>query len=453
MKRFYICIPILIIFLLLNYPNQIFAQEIDTTDIKIKKGWIPSPMPIIGFDTDVGLQYGALLYLNDYGDGSKYPDYIHSLYFEWSNTTKGNMIARFYYDTEYLIPNIRFIGDISYITEKALDFYGFNGYEAVYNPEWEDEDDPDYRSRVFYRHERKMFRVMAGFQGNLIRNNDKLKWIAGFTYFNNKVGSVDIDRLNKGKDEDEKLPDVDGLYDLYVTNGVLLPSERNGNQITYLKGGIVYDGRDFDAFPSKGVWTEAVFSYAPKFLGDWKSSYLKFTFIHRHYLSLIKRKLVFAYRLGYQGTIAGDVPFHIQPHVVPIDMRSATSQGLGGKSTLRGILRNRVVGDGFILGNFEMRWIFLRGILFKQNFYLGTNLFFDTGRVIQNVERDTSNWNDSENPYDQFFNPGAESFHNAAGIGLKVGVNENFVISADYGRAFDRGDGKSGFYIKLFWLF
>ena len=430
---------------------SILAQEEDTTAIKGKKGWTFGALPVVAYDSDVGFQYGALVNLFDYGDGTKYPDYLHSMYLEWSNTTKGSMIARFYYDSEYLIPNIRFTADISYLTERALDFYGFNGYEAIYNMNWEDENDPEYKSRVFYRHERKMFRVMAGFQGNLMRNNDKLKWIAGFTYFNNKIGPVDLDRLNKGKDEDDKLPDIEGLYDLYVRDSVLLPSEASGNQVTYLKGGLVYDGRDFDAFPTKGIWTEAVFSYSPKFLGDWESSYLKFTFIHRQYLPLVKKKLVFAYRLAYQGTIAGEVPFHIQPHIVPIDMRSATSQGLGGKNTLRGVRRNRVVGDGIIMGNFELRWIFLRTVVFNQNLYLGTNLFFDTGRVVQYIERDLSRW--PVGTFSQFFAPGTESFHNTAGLGLKIGLNENFIISADYGMAFDEGDGDSGFYLRLYWLF
>jgi len=431
--------------------TTILAQEEDTTAIKGKKGWTFGALPVVAYDSDVGFQYGALVNLFDYGDGTKYPDYLHSMYLEWSNTTKGSMIARFYYDSEYLIPNIRFTADISYLTERALDFYGFNGYEAIYNMNWEDENDPEYKSRVFYRHERKMFRVMAGFQGNLMRNNDKLKWIAGFTYFNNKIGPVDLDRLNKGKDEDDKLPDIEGLYDLYVRDSVLLPSEASGNQVTYLKGGLVYDGRDFDAFPTKGIWTEAVFSYSPKFLGDWESSYLKFTFIHRQYLPLVKKKLVFAYRLAYQGTIAGEVPFHIQPHIVPIDMRSATSQGLGGKNTLRGVRRNRVVGDGIIMGNFELRWIFLRTVVFNQNLYLGTNLFFDTGRVVQYIERDLSRW--PVGTFSQFFAPGTESFHNTAGLGLKIGLNENFIISADYGMAFDEGDGDSGFYLRLYWLF
>lgn len=432
--------------------SRLFGQTEDTTKTKIKKGWTFGALPVVAYDSDVGLQYGALVNLFNYGDGSTYPDYLHSLYLEWSNTTKGSMISRFYYDSEYLIPGLRVTADISYLTEKALDFYGFNGFEAVYNPEWEDDSHPDYKSRVFYRHERKMFRVMAGFQGNLMQNNSRLKWIAGITYFKNRINPVDIERLNKGKDEEDKLPDIDGLYDLYADNNVLRSTEVNGNQITYIKGGIVYDGRDFEAFPSKGIWTEAVFSYAPKLLGDWESSYLKFTFIHRQYLPLVKKKLVFAYRLGYQGTIAGEVPFHLQPHIVPIDLRSATSQGLGGKNTLRGVLRNRVVGDGIIFGNFEFRWIFFRTLVFKQNLYLGTNLFFDTGKVISNIERDLSQWPATE-PIEQYFNPGAESFHNSAGIGLKVGVNENFIVSADYGKAFVKDDGNSGFYLRLYWLF
>ncbi len=153
--------------------------------------------------------------------------------------------------------------------------------------------------------------------------------------------------------------------------------------------------------------------------------------------------------MAYQGTLSGDVPYHMQPHIVPIEMRTATSQGLGGKSTLRGILRNRVVGDGIILGNFEMRWIFFRTMVFKQNLYLGTNLFFDTGMVVKDMKRDFS----SLTNFDDFIGPGAEEMHFSAGIGLKVGLNENFVISVDYGQALDSRDGDSGIYIKLYWLF
>ncbi|NJK86365.1 MAG: hypothetical protein HC906_10745 [Bacteroidales bacterium] len=43
-----------------------------------------------------------------FGDGSTYPKYRHSIYLEWSRTTKGSGINQFTYDSEYLIPGIRF---------------------------------------------------------------------------------------------------------------------------------------------------------------------------------------------------------------------------------------------------------------------------------------------------------------------------------------------------------
>ena len=52
-----------------------------------------------------------------------------------------------------------------------------------------------------------------------------------------------------------------------------------------------------------------------------------------------------------------------------------------------------------------------------------------------------------------FSNYEAGKFHSAAGIGLKIGWNENFVISADFGKALDKQDGNTGFYIGLNYLF
>jgi hypothetical protein len=88
---------------------------------------------VLAFDTDLGFKYGGLTNLYYYGDGSIYPRYKHSLYFEWTRTTKGGGINQFIYDSEYLIPKIRVTAEASLLTEKTLDFYGFNGYEAYYN--------------------------------------------------------------------------------------------------------------------------------------------------------------------------------------------------------------------------------------------------------------------------------------------------------------------------------
>jgi len=462
MKNFYlILIPILILSLLLPW-KIVHSQDSTSTvlqakknkEIIPKKGWTFGILPAISFDSDLGFQYGALANLFYYGDGTTYPDYMHSLYLEWSQTTRGSGISRFYYDSEYLIPGIRLTADISYLTERAMQFYGFNGYDAVYHPEWEDDSDPDYITRVFYRHERKIFRVMANFQGNIIKKENRFRWITGFAVYNNSIAPVDIDRLNKGKSDDKKLPQVDGLYDKYVSWGIIHENEKSGNLVTYLKAGLIYDSRDFDANPFRGIWSEAVFSYAPYFLGDGKFSYTKLTLIHRQYFTVIPQRVSFAYRLAYQGTLSGIVPFHMQPHIVPTFLTSATSQGLGGSRTLRGILRNRVVGDGILFGNVELRWIFFRTVLFNQNIFLGTNLFFDAGGIVDKMELDLSQAHDSLGAdFPLYFNPGSETIHMSSGIGLKVGLNENFIVSFDFGKAFDDQDGNTGFYINMNYLF
>ncbi|MCK7525245.1 MAG: hypothetical protein MZV64_50385 [Ignavibacteriales bacterium] len=122
---------------------------------KIKKGWTFGALPIVAYDADMGFQYGALAQFFDYGDGTIYPDYRHTFYVEVSRFTKGSGVNQLFYDSKYLIPgNIRITADLDYLTERALDFYGFNGYEANYDQSVTDQESDDYISRVYYKHER-----------------------------------------------------------------------------------------------------------------------------------------------------------------------------------------------------------------------------------------------------------------------------------------------------------
>ena len=94
-----------------------FAQQDEGKDVeeveesikedKIKTGWNFGALPVISFDSDLGLQLGALTNLYHYGDGSRYPTYDHSLYLEGSWFLKGSGIFRFYYDSDRLIKGIR----------------------------------------------------------------------------------------------------------------------------------------------------------------------------------------------------------------------------------------------------------------------------------------------------------------------------------------------------------
>lgn len=442
-------------FLLLFAVGLMAQDDIEKKEVT-KDGWNFGALPTITYDTDLGFQYGALVDLYNYGDGSRYPKYNHKLYFEVSRFTKGSGINRFYYDSDRLIPGLQTSLDISYLSDQAYDFFGYNGYDAVVNYDWMDDEDAAYKTRMFYKYDRKMFRIKADLVGKL--SGDKLKWTAGFNMLNFKIGLVDIDKLNKGKEGDEQLPDHNtqpGLYQKYQDWGIISAEEADGGFIPALKAGLVYDSRDNKPNPMKGIWTEAVVEGAPEFLGA-ESSFAKLSLTHRQYFTIIKDDLSFAYRLNYQTSIAGNTPFYYQTQVVVSELKGATSEGLGGSSTLRGIKRNRVIGDGYFLGNIEARWKFVRFTFINNNFYLGLNGFVDFGQVtkrMKGVENNTEGLLDDEEDLKDYYDQDAEKLHVSYGAGLRVAMNTNFIIKVDYGMAADDRDGKSGMYIGLNYLF
>jgi len=132
-------------------------------------------------------------------------------------------------------------------------------------------------------------------------------------------------------------------------------------------------------------------------------------------------------------------------------LTGALSEGIGGAKTIRGIYRNRVVGDGFFYGNVEMRWKFVRFNFINNNFYLGLNAFSDFGQVTNKI--DVTPRNATVVNRSSYFKDDAETLHISYGAGLRIAMNENFVIAVDYGRAIKEQDGKSGMYIGLNYLF
>ncbi|WP_430815869.1 Omp85 family outer membrane protein [Carboxylicivirga sp. RSCT41] len=440
---------ILCFILFCTLPFASFSQKDSTY---IKEGFTFGLLPAISYSADLGFQYGGLTNLYWYGDGSNYPDYNHSLYLEYSEYTAGSTLMRLYYDSPVIIPGIRTTADITYFRDLAMDFYGFNGRDAVYNQDWEDDSSPHYKSSVFYRHHREMFRIMTNFKGHLNTNKPEWEWMAGLVYFDFTIGSVDIDRLNKRKDDDEKLPEIDGIYDKYLDWNIIDEDEAEGGRHAYLKLGLSYDTRDITANATKGIWTELFVAHMPSFLSSQTDSYTRLNLFHRQYFALNKsRNLTFVYRIGYQHKLSGTIPFYLLPHMSTSILTSATSQGLGGSKTLRGINRNRIVGNGSLLTNLEFRWKMWRTKLFKQDFYLGTNYFADMGLITQDYKIDKSMVPADE--YDLYFNDTNDRPHISYGMGLKAALNENFVLSADYGIAVSKQDGTSGLYITLNYLF
>ncbi len=415
---------------------------------KIKTGWNFGGLPILSFDSDLGLQLGVLGSLYHYGDGSRYPMYNHYIYAEASFYTRGSGVLRLYYDSDKLIKGVRLTADATYNPDLLYAFYGFNGYQSEYNPDWIEDS-----TRIFYRTQRKFTRLMLSFQGRFL--TDKLHWLAGVDYYLINVENVNVKFLNEKKDEEDKIPSEDSmpsLYNRYQQWGLITPEEANGGNYAAIKVGLVYDTRDNEPNPNRGMWSEVVLVGAPKFLSTMQSGFSKISLVHRQYFTIIRDRLTFAYRLGFEATLSGHTPWYAQSRLYPSVLKGSSSEGLGGAKTIRGVLRNRVVGDAIGLGNFEFRWKFLKTIIFNQNIYLALNGFFDTGKVFKEMEEDRIE-KLPEDVKKVYFPEEKDSFHNSAGVGLRIVMNQNFIVAVDWGKALDKRDGTSGLYIGLNFLF
>ncbi len=443
---------ILLFAVIISFP--ILAQDADDNvspdkkTEKVKTGWTFGGVPVVAYDADQGFKYGALVNVYNFGDGSRYPMYDQSIYLEWSRTTKGSGINQITWDTDRLIPGIRSFFEASLLTEQALDFYGFNGYQAKFDASYDADPLDDLSDRLFYRHSRQLVRVKADFQGEISGN--KLRWLAGIGYYGNKIDAVDVDKLNEGKTED--LLSANSLYTDYINWGIISADQANGGGHTLLKGGLVFDTRDNEPNPFSGMWTEMQIHYAPSFLSNTDYGYGRIIFTHRQYFTIIPDWINIAGRLSYQGKLFGEMPFYMMPYLFNTAPK-LTTDGVGGSKTVRGVLRNRIVGEGFAYGNIEVRGKILKTKFLKQNFYIALSGFVDAGMVTQKYELpDLAPTHPAITG--GFIDLNAKEVpHIGYGGGVHFVLNQNFIVTVDYGLAAKAEDGDSGLYINLNFLY
>ena len=408
----------------------------------VKTGWNFGPLPAIGYNSDLGFQLGALCDIYYYGDGSVFPDYRHKFNVEASYYFKGSGVLHFFYDSKYLIPgNIRLTFAATYMPNPIMNFYGFNGASSPY---YKDLDKRD--GTAFYSIKRDVLRVMADFQGRIA---GPLGWAAGVSFWNYKIGEVTLKKYSADAGN--------SLYNLYRKYGLITDSEAAGGSRMEFKAGLVFDTRDHEAAPSRGVWAEAV-AYGSPDMFQRAADYVKVAAHLRHYVPLAGDRVVFAYHLAYQGTVAGNVPFYMQSNITTPYLRQISSEGLGSINTIRGMLYNRVVGDGIAWANAELRLRVASFNFINQQWYVALNPFIDAGAVVQpfRIERMREVWNDTWIPADErrlIYSGLDEKFHLSAGLGVKLAMNRNFIVSVEWAKPFASQDGTNGLNVGLNYIF
>ncbi|MCQ2325827.1 MAG: BamA/TamA family outer membrane protein, partial [Paludibacteraceae bacterium] len=150
-------------------------------------------------------------------------------------------------------------------------------------------------------------------------------------------------------------------------------------------------------------------------------------------------------------------------------------ENLGGGNSVRGMMANRILAKGVAYANVEFRFRVVDFDIGHQHFFVGLNPFFDLGMVTQPYKLNdlsiartgrslAENVMLSGEDYNQYFSNHEESDiyrpHITAGVGLKIGMNENFVLSADWAMPVNEkyymnqdNNKLANFYVKMGYLF
>ncbi len=450
----------------------------------IKTGTNFGPLPVVAFDADRGFQFGGLLNLYNFGNGDTYPNPKSTWYFEASAYTKESTINSYKfivnYDNKTLIPGVRMSICSGYYKDAALDFYGFNGYQSNYdmglvekNLIFSDDkageklqnkfDKKGKLPKGFYRHGRDLIKIKADFTGEILKN---FYWEAGYSFSWTKTQQFDP----KGYTVFPGTNLGDGyvgtsLFDLYKAWGIIPEDQADGGIVSALKAGLMYDSRDIENNPTKGIWAEAHVIAAPEWLGTSDGHY-KYCATFRHYVPIIKDgKLTFAYRIAYQGTFGNNSPWYTLPFYTNMGPK-ADNDGFGGYRTVRGLMLNRVQGLDVGFYNAEFRWRFVDFKLFNQNIAFALSAFTDGAHVFKGYDMTFSDEAKAKlllaDPvtgaakaalYDKFVFDRKDGFHASAGGGLRFIMNQNFIVAFEYARCFNKQDGNGAFYINTGFLF
>ena len=462
----------------------------------IKTGINLGPLPVVAFDADRGFQFGALMNIYDFGNGKNYPNPNSQWYIEASAYVKESKIGSYKfilnYDNKTLIPGVRMSICTGYYKDAALDFYGFNGYQSNYDmdmlkPTFHFEGSPDkdsddynkiYRNfeekgkmpKGFYRFGRDLVKAKIDFTGEILKN---FYWEAGYNFSWTRAQSFvpkGYAVLDNPADPELYVPGGTTLFDLYKAWGIIPEDEAKGGLTSSIRVGLMYDSRNVENNPTKGIWAEAHVIAAPKWLGTTHEHY-RYCATFRHYVPIVPDKLTFAYRLGYQGTIGKNAPWYNLPFYTNMGIK-ADNDGFGGYRTVRGLMLNRVQGLDTGFYNIEFRYKFIEFKLWKQNIAFALSAFTDGAHVFRGYNMsftdaakkkivDTAATQvegaaklaSYEALYNKFVLDRKDGFHGSAGLGLRFIMNQNFIVAFEGAQCFNKQDGGFAFYLNTGFLF
>ena len=133
--------------------------------------------------------------------------------------------------------------------------------------------------------------------------------------------------------------------------------------------------------------------------------------------------------------------------------RNMISEGFGSSNTIRGLRENRILAEGMAWANTELRIKLVKFTLANQYFYVAVNPFFDAGIITRPYKADAMAkiaaadgkvydpaFNLLTGTTDPIYDPAKiKTLIYSGGAGLKIAMNQNFIVSADFAKCFTPG--------------
>ena len=240
------------------------------------------------------------------------------------------------------------------------------------------------------------------------------------------MGGYEIQHLSYSTFEGLKTDGIDpitGKTQTVPNGSSLLRRDFEEGKISGIKGGwvsiiqtaLIYDTRDFEPNPTKGVYFEIANEYSSKLIGS------QFDFDKLFIQGRAFQKLPFGKRTVLSGRIgAGTIFGNNAPFFEYQDQWSpdGSINALGGVGSLRGYRQNRFLARSMWFTNIELRVQLLETKIAKQLFAFALAPFVDAGTV-----RDK--WQDLN----------FKNIKTSYGAGLRIAWNQSTILSLDYGRS------------------
>jgi hypothetical protein len=383
-----------------------------------KNGWGWGGIPAINYNSDEGFGFGVIGSVYKYnGESRPYKTRIGGLVFF---TTKGvqyhyidvdaldlaagklRLTTRVLYDYRFTSNYCGMGGDVECndpdLARQQMDFHDVN-YDDLSEEEW------DQQLQRWYQAAFRMPYAIASARYELSEMPHKVEALASYrlSYF---APFAKFD---------------DTLYQHEVD----LDAETGFTSV--IQGGLMVDNRDNEPAPKKGYWVEGTVRGASKYWGS-KFDWFGFNTTLRGYLPILKDgKLTLADRFAFDG-IVGETNYKELDWMGGSQFYTAA----GGARSLRGIRSERYRGKVKMLNQAELRWkavTFTPGSTVVDLYFQG---FVDAAHVA-------AEWDDL----------GGSPIHLGEGGGLRIAINQNFILRGDFATSFDEGWGLTGIYLDV----